>query len=74
MLFGKVFGKDVSAEDWKQFLSGKRILIKGLVSQKKTTYNAYIKPNGVKDVSFQKKDGTMFTGKQFDFQMDGFEK
>lgn len=74
MLFGKVFGKDVSSEDWKQFLNGERVLIKGLVSQKKTTYNAYIKPNGVKDVSFQKKDGTMFTGKQFDFQMDGFEK
>lgn len=72
--FGKVFGKELTKTEWKKVMGGERILLKGLVSQKGTTYNAYVKPVGVEDYSFRKKDGEMFEGKRVKFEMDGFEK
>lgn len=73
MMFGKVFGKELSDSEWRTVLSGKPIHVKGLVSKKGTTYNAKLTPGAVESFSYTKKDGTKADGKSIHFDIE-FEK
>lgn len=67
---GKIRGKTLTDDNIKDLLAGKKILLKGLVSQNNgKTYDAYFIPNGVKGYSFHGKDGIEHNGTQFDFEV-----
>lgn len=73
IVFGKVFGKELSDKEWKKVLKGEEIHVKGLVSKKGTKYNACLKPGNVEEFSYTKKDGTKASGKSIHFDME-FDK
>lgn len=59
MYLTKAMGHDLTQTQLKSLLAGKKILIKGLKSQKGTTYDAYMEPNPEGAVSeYSKKDGS----------------
>ena len=70
MSFGRVFGKELSEEQIKSLLEGKKILVDGLKSKKGGTYSAYLIPDGVQEYSYTKKDGTEVNGFQYKFNME----
>ena len=70
MSFGRVFGKELSEEQIKSLLEGKKILVDGLKSKKGGTYSAYIIPDGVQEYTYTKKDGTEVNGFQYKFNME----
>lgn len=70
MHFGKVMGKSLSDNQWKDILAGKRILLKGLKSKTKdSTYDAYFTPETIEDYTYTDKDKKEHYGKQFKFKM-----
>lgn len=70
MMFGKVYGKDISDKDWIKLINGEKVLIKGFTSKKGTTYDAYLQEKGIKDFSYvNKKTGETVNGKSLDFEM-----
>ena len=73
VMFGKVFGKELTNAEWKKVLKGEAIHVKGLVSKKGTKYNATLKPGKIEEFSYTKKDGTKASGKSIHFDME-FEK
>ena len=61
MSLGKIMGKQLSQEQVKSLLDGKKFLLKGLVSKAKgTTYDAYIVPDGIEPYSYNGKDGFQY--------------
>ena len=70
MSFGRVFGKELSEEQIKSLLEGKKILVDGLKSKKGGTYSAYLIPDGVQEYTYTKKDGTEVNGFQYKFNME----
>ena len=73
MMFGKVFGKELSESEWRSVLAGKAIHVKGLVSKKGDKYNATLKPGNVEEFNYTKKDGTKAKGKSIHFELE-FDK
>lgn len=73
IVFGKVFGKQLTDAQWKKAIKGERILLKDLKSQKGARYSAYVKPTGeVEEYSFKRDDGSEFHGKRMKFAIDEF--
>lgn len=70
MTFGRAYGKELTEEQVKDLLEGKKIFVEGLKSKKGGTYNAYLTPDGVQEYSYTKKDGTEFNGFQYKFNME----
>ena len=69
MAFDRAYGKELSQNQVKRLLSGKKILLKGLVSRAGHEYNAYFIPTGTEDYSYV-KDGAERTGSRFRFKME----
>lgn len=70
MNVSRVLGVNLTDEQVKSMLSGKKILLKGLQSKGKgTKYDAYIIPNGVEEYNYV-KDGQEKSGKQYKFKME----
>ena len=70
MSIGRAFGKELSDDQVKDLLEGKKILVKGLKSQKGSNYDAYLIQDGVEPYSYTKKDGTEAGGFRYKFQME----
>ncbi|MBQ7725506.1 MAG: DNA topoisomerase 3 [Lachnospiraceae bacterium] len=70
MKLGKAMGKELSDEQVKSLLEGKRILVKGIKSKKGKTYDAFLTPKGISDFSYTDKDGQEITGFQFDYHLE----
>ena len=70
MTFGRAYGKELTEEQVKDLLEGKKIFVEGLKSKKGGTYNAYLIPDGVQEYSYTKKDGSEFNGFQYKFNME----
>lgn len=70
MNVGRAFGKELTEEQVKDLLEGKRILVKGLKSKKGGTYDAYLTPDGIEPHSYTKKDGTEVNGFQYKFNVE----
>lgn len=67
---GRAFGKELSEEQVKDLLEGKKILVTGLKSKKGGTYDAYLTPDGIEPYSYTKKDGTEVEGFQYKFNVE----
>ncbi len=52
IMFGKVYNKVLSDNEWVKLLNGEKVLIKGFTSKKGTTYDAYLQEKGVKEFTF----------------------
>lgn len=64
----KVFGNEITEEQAKDLLNGKKILIEGLVSKKSgSTYSMFYQPDGIEDYSYVGKDGVERTGQRFKY-------
>lgn len=74
MHFGRVMGKELTVNQWKNLLEGKRVLIKGLRSKKGTEYEAYFTAETVEDNNYTDKEGVKHFGKQLKFKMEFPEK
>ena len=74
MNLGKAFGRELTEEQLRDLLEGKKILLKGLKSKKGTTYAAYLVPDGVEPYSYIKKDGTETGAFRFKFTLEFPEK
>ena len=74
MNVGRALGRELTEEQVRDLLEGKKILMKGLKSKKGSTYAAYLIPDGVEPHSYTKKDGTEADGFQFKFIMEFPEK
>lgn len=70
MTLGRAYGKELTEEQVKDLLEGKKIYVEGLKSKKGGTYNAYLTPDGVQEYSYTKKDGNQFNGFQYKFNME----
>ena len=70
MTLGRAYGKELTEEQVKDLLEGKKILVDGLKSKKGGTYSAYLTPDGVQEYSYTRKDGTKFNGFQYKFNME----
>ena len=70
MKLGKAMGKELSDDQVKKLLEGKRILVKGIKSKKGKTYDAYLIPKGISGFKYKDKDGKEKTGFQFDYHME----
>ena len=70
MTLGRAYGKELTEEQVKDLLEGKKIYVEGLKSKKGGTYNAYLTPDGVQEYSYTKKDGSQFNGFQYKFNME----
>ena len=70
MSIGRAFGKELSDEQVKNLLEGKKTLARGLKSKKGSIYDAYLIPDGVEPYSYTKKDGTETGGFRYKFQME----
>lgn len=70
MKLGKAMGKELSDDQVKKLLEGKRILVKGIRSKKGKTFDAYLTPKGISDFSYLDKDGQQITGFQFDYLLE----
>ncbi len=73
MMFGKVFGKELSENEWRKVLSGEAIHVKGLKSKAGKTYNATLKPGNVEEFSYTAKDGSKKSGRSIHFDLE-FDK
>lgn len=69
MNVSRVMGAALTDGQIKDLLAGKKILMKGLKSQKGKSYDAYIIPNGTVEYHYT-KDGEEKNGVQFKFIMD----
>lgn len=72
IVFGKVFGKQLTDAQWKKAIKGERFVLKNLKSKAGKVYSAYVKAEGVEDYSFKKEDGNEFHGKRLKFSLDGY--
>ena len=63
---GKAYGKTLNETQLRALLSGKKVLVKGLVSKKTgSPYSAYLIPDGVEEYTWNGK-----SGKQMKFKME----
>lgn len=69
MTFSKAMGKTLTDNEVKALLLGKKILLKNLNGKNGSTYDAYVKPNGIKEYNYPNKDGKLMTGYQYAFEM-----
>lgn len=70
MSIGRAFGKELTEEQVKDLLEGKKIFVEGIKSKKGGTYNAYLIPDGVREYPYTKKDGSQATGYEYNFKME----
>ena len=70
MSFNKAYGKELTEEQVKDLLDGRKIYVEDLKSKKGGTFNAYLIPDGVQEYSYTKKDGSEFNGFQYKFNME----
>lgn len=73
MTFGKVFGKELSSEEWEHILNNEPVHVEGFTSKQGKTYNATLKPGKVEEYTYTKKDGSKASGKSIHFDME-FDK
>lgn len=69
MTFGKAMGATLTDNEVKSLLAGKKILVKGLRNKAGKVYDAYLKPVGIDEYSFNDKDGNNKTGYQYKYDM-----
>ena len=69
MTFGKAMGATLTDNEVKSLLAGKKILVKGLRNKAGKVYDAYLKPVGIDEYSFNDKDGNKKTGYQYKYDM-----
>ena len=72
MSIGKAYGKELSEEQVKDVLNGKKRYLEGIKRKKGGEFNAYLIPDGIEEYSYKKKDGEEMTGYQIKFRM-GFK-
>ena len=72
MSIGKAYGKELTEEQVKDILNGRKIYLEGIKRKKGGVFNAYLIPDGIEDYSYKKKDGSEVTGYQIKFRM-GFK-
>ena len=73
MTFGYAMGKALSENQVVSLLEGKKILMKGLKSNKsgiEKTYDCYLIPDGVQPYRFNGKDGAEHSGYQYKFKIE----
>ena len=70
MSIGRAYGKELTEEQVKDLLAGKKILLKGIKSKKGGTYDAYLTPDGVQEYSYTSKSGEEKSGFQYKFNME----
>lgn len=73
MNVGRAMGKELSEEQVKKLLEGKKILVKGLKNKSGKLYDAYLIPVGTVPYSYV-KDNKTIQGFQYQFQMKFPEK
>lgn len=73
MNVGRAMGKELSEEQVKKLLEGKKILVKGLKNKAGSLYDAYLIPVGTVPYSYV-KDNKTIQGFQYQFQMKFPEK
>lgn len=70
MNVGKAMGQELTNEQVKKLLSGKKILMKGLKSKTGKKYDAYLIPEGIEDYSYVNKEGNVVSGSQYKLKME----
>lgn len=70
MNVGKAMGQELTDEQVKKLLSGKKILMKGLKSKTGKKYDAYLIPEGIEDYSYVNKEGNVVSGSQYKLKME----
>ncbi|MCR4657286.1 MAG: hypothetical protein K5770_13845, partial [Lachnospiraceae bacterium] len=70
MRFGKAMGADLTEEQVRDLLEGKRILLKGLTGKSGKPYDAYLTPKGIRGFSYTDKNGKEVSEYQYDYEMD----
>jgi DNA topoisomerase-3 len=70
MNISRAFGKELTEEQVKDLLEGRKILVKGLKSKKGGTYAVYLTPEGVEPYNYMRKDGTEVNGFQYKFKRE----
>lgn len=70
MNVGKAMGQELTDEQVKKLLSGKKILMKGLKSKTGKKYDAYLIPEGIEDYSYVNKEGNEVSGSQYKLKME----
>lgn len=70
MFVAKAMGKELTEAQISSLLQNKRTLVKGLKSNKGSTYDAYLTPSGISEFTYTKSDGTKATGYGWTFSME----
>lgn len=70
MNVGKAMGQELTEEQVKKLLAGKKILVKGLKSKSGKKYDAYLVPEGIEDYSYINKEGNLASGSQYKLKME----
>lgn len=70
MNVGKAMGQELTDEQVKKLLSGKKILMKGLKSKTGKKYDAYLIPEGIEDYSYVNKEGKEVSASQYKLKME----
>ena len=61
---------ELTDEQVKDLLNGRRIFLKNLPANSGGTYSAYYVPDGVEEYSYEGKDGKHYSGKQFKIRIE----
>ncbi|MBR2949039.1 MAG: DNA topoisomerase 3 [Lachnospiraceae bacterium] len=61
---------ELTDEQVKDLLNGRRIFLKNLPAKSGGTYSAYYVPDGVEEYSYEGKDGKHYSGKQFKIRIE----
>ena len=70
MIVGKAMGKELSDDQLKNLLEGKKIFLTGLKSKKGGTYDAYVMSDGIEEYTYTKDDGSEHIGYRLKFKME----
>lgn len=70
MNVGRIMGRELTEEQVRKILSGKKILLKGLTSKTGKKYDAYLIPEGTEPFSYVNKDGNVVSGSQYKVKME----
>lgn len=70
MNVGKTMGQELTEEQVKKLLAGKKILIKGLKSKSGKKYDAYLIQEGIEEYSYIDKKGNLTSGSQYKIRME----
>ncbi|MBR4760418.1 MAG: DNA topoisomerase 3 [Lachnospiraceae bacterium] len=70
MTIGRAYGKELTEDEVRSILEGKKTLVTGLKSKKGGTYDAYLTPERIEPYSYTRKNGGQVSGFQFAFKME----